>query len=132
MPVFDLSAEQLAAALREGARGYYPLEAGVELLVAHRVWLQRRDFRGYVEYAPDLGGVLGRSPMAFVAWSDVAAACPAELPASGSETAMLRLAASLADGTAVSLREALTGLDGTNLGLVLDAVAWANRGGDPR
>ena len=38
----DLS---LPAALRACARGLYPLEAGVGLLISHACWLHREDFR---------------------------------------------------------------------------------------
>lgn len=127
--VFELSTEALAGALREGARGYFPLEAGVELLIAHGVWLRRRDFRSFVAYTPDMGASYDRPPMAFVAWAD---AVLGELPASSSDSAVLRIAASLADDVPVWLRTAVSGLDETNLGLVLDAITWANRGGDPR
>jgi hypothetical protein len=39
---------------------------------------------------------------------------------------MLRLAASLAGGTPVNLRDALTGLDGRNVQLVINAVLHAS------
>lgn len=123
--VFDLPPDALATALREGARGYLPLEAGVELLIAHGVWLRRKDFRTFVAYAADLTSPAG-APMALVAWADVVLA---DLPASSSESAVLRIAASLADDVPVWLRTAASGLDETNLALVTDAIAWANRGG---
>jgi hypothetical protein len=47
------------------------------------------------------------------------------LPCSGSERRMLRIAASLADGIPVDLRDALTGLDARNTDLVRDAVTRA-------
>lgn len=45
-----------------------------------------------------------------------------ELPCSGGENRMLRLAASLADGTPVDLRDALTGIDTDNITLMTKAV----------
>ena len=47
------------------------------------------------------------------------------LPCSGSEGQMLRLAASIADGTAVDLGSALSGLDEGNVALVVRAVLRA-------
>jgi len=35
----------LPAALRACARGIYPLEAGVDLLISHGSWLDRQDFQ---------------------------------------------------------------------------------------
>jgi hypothetical protein len=37
-----------AAALRACAAGYYPAEAGTELLIRHDCFLHRRDFAGFV------------------------------------------------------------------------------------
>ena len=50
-----------------------------------------------------------------------------QLPASGSEQAILRIAASLADPSiAVRLRENLGNLDHRNIALVTDAITAAN------
>jgi hypothetical protein len=50
-----------------------------------------------------------------------------QLPCSGSEQAILRIAASLArPGIAVRLRENLGNLDARNITLVTDAIAAAN------
>ena len=39
----------LHAALRACARGVFPLEAGIELLIGHDTWLHRADFNpGFV------------------------------------------------------------------------------------
>jgi hypothetical protein len=48
------------------------------------------------------------------------------LPSSRSEARILRLAASLAGGIPVDLRDALTGLDSRNIDLVSQAVLHAN------
>jgi hypothetical protein len=37
--------EDLAAALRVWAKGSFSAEAAIELLVGHRLWLYRGDFR---------------------------------------------------------------------------------------
>ena len=49
-----------------------------------------------------------------------------DLPCSASEASMLRLAASLADGIPLDLRDALTGLDARNTDLICQAVLHTN------
>ena len=49
-----------------------------------------------------------------------------DLPCSGGEERMLRLAASLAAGIPVSLRDTLTGIDHRNIELVITAVLHAS------
>lgn len=119
--------DTLAEQLRAWARGYYPGEAAVDLLLAHRRWLARGDFRA---------ACLGTDPhgepgsQAWIDWDSVAAIVSPHddlgLPASSSERQILALAASLA-GTAVpwSLRDLITGLDAANTRLVLDAISHA-------
>jgi len=129
-----LTSEELAAMLRAWASGLFPSEASVQLLIAHDVWLHRRDFRLTLVDAVDDGwGPKGTVvPMASIDWDRVEAFL-VSAPASTSEVSVLRLAASLA-GTAISvpLRDATKGLDETNAALVLDAVAhrcgWHERG----
>lgn len=117
------------AGLRAQAQGLYVDEAAAELLIGHRVWLDRGDFvDGFVEVAPGLGETV----MAVVDWQAAVEALEAgRLPCSDSEAGMLRVAASLAAGAPVDLGEALTGLDEFNLGLVAAAVTHAGgrRGG---
>jgi hypothetical protein len=77
-----------------------------------------------VEVAADLagGGVL-----AFVDWRAAVTAVDAgRLSCSDSEGQMLRIAASIAEGMPVDLRECLSILDEVNVGLVVDAVLRAN------
>lgn len=113
--------QQLPAALRAHARGLPPSEAAVELLIGHRCWLRRHDFVGdYIETAPGLPNAI---PMACVDWpAAITALDTATLPCSRGEARMLRIAASLAEGIPVDLRDALTGLDTDNLDLVIQAV----------
>jgi ADP-ribose pyrophosphatase YjhB (NUDIX family) len=111
----------LAQPLRAFARGLYPVEAGTELLIGHASWLRRRDFcDGFV----DRNVSLSDDPaMAAIDWAAAIAALDAgELPCSSGESRMLRLAASLAAGIPVDLREALSGLDARNANLVSKAV----------
>ncbi len=106
------------------ARGLLGAEAAVELLIGHRWWLDRDDFR---EIAVGFGreACSGRV-MAAVDFEAVAGALEAgELPCSGSEGQVLRLAASIACGVPVDLGGAVSGLDAANTGLVADAVLHA-------
>lgn len=64
--------------------------------------------------------------MAGIDWPAAITALDAgELAASGGEQRMLRLAASIAGGVPVDLRQALTGLDDRNISLVVAAVLRA-------
>lgn len=112
----------LHAALRAHARGLYAVEASVELLINHRVFLHRRDFRDrFVHHAA------GMADMAIINCPAAIAALEAgELPCSGGEHRMLRIAASLAAGIPADLRDRLTGLDHDNTQLVISAVLHAS------
>jgi len=99
-------------------------EAAVELLIRHGGWLGREDFAGrFVQSGQSL---VGEAVLAFVDWCAAVAALDAgRLPCSDSEGRLLRIAASVAEGIPVDLREALTGLDATNIALVAEAVRHA-------
>ena len=111
-------------ALRAHAQGLRCLQAAAELLIGHAVWLQREDFlRHFVHTIP---GPAGGTPTALIDWPEVITGLDqGHLPCSGSERRMLRIAASLADGIPVDLRDVLTGLDARNTDLVRDAVTRA-------
>ena len=65
--------------------------------------------------------------MAGIDWpAAITALDTGSLPCSGGEQRMLRLAASLAGGIPVDLRDALTGLDDHNINLVITAVLHAS------
>jgi len=121
------STDPLNAALRGCARGIYPDEAGVELLIAHAAFLHRDDFTSrFVGHATNATG----TQLAVIDWAAAIAALDAgHLSCSGGEQRMLRLAASLASGIPVSLRDTLTGIDQHNIELVITAVlhAWGQR-----
>lgn len=109
-----------AEGLRAHARGLYPLEAAADLLINHRTWLRRADFTSFVHAA------LGDPPMAYIDWSDAITALDAgQLPCSSGEGRVLRLAASIAGGMPVDLRDALTGLDRRNTDLLVQAIFHA-------
>jgi hypothetical protein len=111
----------LADPLRAWARGIYPDEAGVELLIAHGVFLHRADFTSRFISIPGDGAGL-----AAIDWRAAIAALDGSLPCSGGENRMLHLAASLAAGIPVNLRDALTGIDGRGIQLVIQAVLHAS------
>ncbi|ONF73921.1 hypothetical protein [Amycolatopsis keratiniphila] len=104
----NLSTDDLAAAVRARAAGSPPDEAAADLLISGG-WLDRADFRLFVDYTddPDLTG--DGSPLARVLWADVVAALDSgELRASGGPGRTLRIAASLGGGVPVNLRENAT------------------------
>ena len=111
----------LAGQLRAWARGIYPDEAGVELLIGHAVFLDRADFTSRFISIPGDGAGL-----AVIDWPAATAALDDSLPCSGGENRMLRLAASLAGGIPVNLRDALTGIDDHGIQLVINAVRHAS------
>jgi hypothetical protein len=114
---------QLNAALRAAAAGIHPDEAGTGLIISHGVFLHRHDFTRHVETAASISD---GTPMARIDWDAVITALDAALlPASGGEKRILRIAASLAAGHPVSLRDAIPGLDQRSLHLVNAAIRHA-------
>lgn len=99
--------------LRVWARGMYPLEAGVELLIRTGLaqpwqpWIKPTD-------RPDMY------------WVDVDQLHDDMIgPYSGGQIRLLHIAASLLDGAPVNLHRDIAGLDRGNLELVLAAIAHA-------
>lgn len=114
----------LPGALTAGAAGIYALEAGTELIIGCGCWLRREDFTSRFITAVD-GNDQG-TMLASIDWEAAIAALDAgELPCSNGERRVLRLAASIAAGTPVSLSDALTGIDERNATLAIQAVARA-------
>jgi hypothetical protein len=114
----------LNAVLRACARGIYATEASVELLISHGTFLRRNDFRHrFVHH----GITDGTTYMAAINWAAAVTAIDAgELPCSGGEHRILRIAASLAAGIPADLRDCLTGLDHHNIQRVIGAVLHAS------
>lgn len=113
----------LTAALRAHAWGLYCLEAAVELLISHGSWLRREDFLRFVHTAP---GLTHRTQIASIDWPKAINALDrGQLPCSGGESRILRLAVSLAEGIPIDLRDALTGLDTHNAELTSHALNHA-------
>ncbi|MFV2194781.1 hypothetical protein [Nocardiopsis sp. LOL_012] len=118
---------ELIDGLCNWAEGYTAPAAAVNLLIDHDVWLRRPDFRSRcVVQIPDSDLYEPDRPIAYIDWEQVCRAlAERSLPASGSEVAVLRVAASLADGRPVSLRESLTGMDATTTAAVAAALVAA-------
>ena len=117
-----MDADQLATALRASAAGFYPLEAGTELLIDNGTFLRRDDFTTrFVHH-----GTSEAIPMAAIDWdAAINALASGGLPCSGGERRILQLSASLAAGTPVSLRDTITGLDNDNTALLITAIRHA-------
>ncbi len=114
----------LHAALRAHADGHYASRAAAELLIAHASWLHRTDFLD--EYVHTVPGLISGIPMAAINWPDaITALNNGHLPCSGGEARILKIVASLAEGIPVDLRDALTGIDATNLDRVICAAQHA-------
>jgi ADP-ribose pyrophosphatase YjhB (NUDIX family) len=112
--------DYLSAALQANAKGLLCMEAAVNLLVEQQSWLHRRDF---VATHVETDTV---SVTASVDWKAAVAALDAgRLPCSSREGQLLRIAGSLAEGIALNLHDAITGLDATNTALVARAIYHA-------
>ena len=115
---------ELPAELRTYAYGLLCTEAATEILIGHRSWLRRDDFvDGFIKNGWDLAS---DTPMAYVNWPAVLTALDTgTLACSSGEAQILRIAASIAEGIPVDLRENLTSLDSHNTNLVTRAVIHA-------
>ena len=120
-----MTTTSLTAALRACASGIYALEAGVGPLIANGTFLHRDDFttRFILSGASPASG----TRMAAVDWDAATTALAAgELPCPGGERRILKLAASLADGIPVNLRDAVTGIDQHNTQRLVTAILHAS------
>ena len=118
-----MPADDLTAALRACAAGLYPLEAGTELLISNGTFLHRDDFTARFITCDTSDGT---TPMAAIDWdAAITALANGNLPCSGGERRILQLAASLAGGTPVSLRDTVTGLDQDNSARLITAIRHA-------
>jgi hypothetical protein len=121
-----MTADDLTAALRACAAGFYPLEAGTGLLIANGTFLHRDDFTSrFVSAGTSISD--GTTLMAAIDWDAAIAALHAdELPCSGGERRVLELSSSLAVGIPVDLRDAVTGLDDGNISRLVTAILHAS------
>ena len=126
-----LDPRRLGDALRAGACGIHPCEAGTGLLIDCGSWLHRTDFTSrFITAGTSISD--GVTLLASIDWEAAVTALHAgELPASGGERRMFLLASSIAGGTPVSLNEALPWIDRRNASLVIRAVAHAAGLPDP-
>jgi hypothetical protein len=121
---------QITAALRAYAAGFYSDEAGTELLISHGGFLHRPGFTRFVD---TFASVTDSTPMAQIDWQSLhSARHQGHLPLSGGEWRILNIAASLAAGTGISLRDTIPGLDDQNLELVTTAIRHAAGHRPPR
>lgn len=113
----------LGAALRAAAEGIAPDAAAAGLVASHQVLLHRGDFTRHIETAASISD---GTPMAWIDWDAVIAGLGrGHLPLSAGERRIACIAASLAAGHPVSLRDAIPGLDRRNLELVVTAIRRA-------
>jgi hypothetical protein len=124
--VNELSDDQLADALLAGTQGSaWGEQAAIDLVVAHRRWLERWEFRQAVDATTGHDGEAHAS----VEWDRI----DPETPASLGELRVLAIACSLGGvASARSLADLLTSLDETNAARVLRAVSIACRGPNRR
>jgi hypothetical protein len=114
----------LTAALRAHAAGLYCEQAGTGLLISHGSFLDRPGFAGFIDTGTSISD--GTTMMAWIDWDAALSALhEGQLPASGGERRILQLAASIAAGTPVSLRDTINGLDNRNLELLITAIRHA-------
>jgi hypothetical protein len=119
-----LASGRLAALLRGTAAGMLPDTAAAGLIICHGHFLHDRSFRRSIAAgAPVTDG----QPFAVIYWNAALYALQhGHLPCPTSERAVLLIAASLAEGIPVSLRENLGSLDRRNITLVTAAITAAN------
>jgi hypothetical protein len=103
------------------AKGLLYLEAAVGLLIDHEHWLRRDDF-AYVALGFEWCAFTGRALVSLDFVEAARAVVSGVLPCSSSERQTLLIAASIAEGVPVDLREVLTGLDETNTMRTVSAV----------
>jgi hypothetical protein len=115
---------RLTAALHAAAAGLPPDEAGTGLLISHACFLHRDDFTRFIHTGTSISD--GTTQLAWIDWdAAITALTHGQLPASSGEQRILRLAASIAAGHPVSLRDTIPGLDQPNLNLITTAIRHA-------
>jgi hypothetical protein len=115
--------DDLAEAVRAWAKGWLPTEAAADLLISHRAWLLREDFLQVaveVEWEP-----FRDRQVAAIDFTAAADAVQGVLPCSDGERQVLLVAASIAGGIPVDLREAALCMDAVNAARAAQAVCHA-------
>lgn len=119
-----LAPGRLAALLEGTAAGLLADTAAAGLITAHGHFLHDPAFRRIIAAG---SSVADGQPFAVIRWNAAVTALELGcLHATGSERAVLLIAASIAEGTPVSLRDCLGSLDRRNIALVTDAITAAN------
>ena len=119
-----IASGRLAGLIRDAAAGMLPDMAAADLIIAHGHFLHDPAFRRIIAAG---SSVTDGQPFAVIRWNAALWALEnGRLPCSGSERAVLLIAASLAEGVPVSLRDCLGSLDRRNITLVTDAITAAN------
>ena len=120
-----LPADQLACLLYDAAEGICADIAAVMLIDRHGHFLHDPAFRRIIAAG---SSITTGQPLAVIRWhAAIHALDCGQLPCSGSERAILKIAASLAGpGITVGLRDNLGNLDARNIALVTDAITAAN------
>jgi len=119
-----LAPGMLAALLEGTAAGMLADTAAAGLIIAHGHFLHDPAFRKIIAAG---SSVADGQPFAVIRWNAAVTALElGALHATGSERAVLLIAASIAEGTLVSLRDCLGSLDRRNIALVASAITAAN------
>ncbi len=117
--------DELAAALYEHATGSHADTAAVNLVIAHEVWLRRRDFQEEFLRARYCHPTC--APTVTIRWrAAITALGQGQLPCSSSEANLLRIAAAIGTDLPVRLRAALGNFDARNITLIAEAITAAN------
>jgi hypothetical protein len=121
-----IPARQLTCLLQDSATGQPADLAAVELLARHNHFLHLPQFRRLIATG---SSVLTGEHVLTIRWqAAITALETGRLPCTGSERAVLRIAASTGDhDIPVHLRNALGSLDQRNITLVTAAITQANR-----
>lgn len=121
-----MPAAHLACLLQDTAAGISADDAAVTLIARHDHFLHQPGFRRIITAG---SSICSGQPVAVIRWKAAIHALEAGLlPCTGSEQAILRIAASLGDDTiGVHLRHVLGGLDRRNIALVTAAITTASR-----
>lgn len=124
MNTATIPADRLACLLRDAAAGLLADTAAVDLVCAHGHFLHDPGFRRIIAAG---SSITTGQPLAVIRWNAAVHALESgRLPCSGSERAVLLIAASLAEGIPVSLRDCLGNLDRRTITLVAGAITAAN------
>lgn len=117
--------DELTAPLHEHTAGSIADTAAVNLVIAHEVWLRRRDFQEQFLRARYCHPTC--TPAVAVRWrAAITALGHGQLPCSSSEANLLRIAAAIGTDLPVRLRAALGNFDDRNIMLITDAITAAN------